>query len=556
MKIFYLIGMLVIATGAYAQKKAAPKDEAVLTYGFKSNGKEVPGELVLYIKKNRVYLATGGNQPATEIQYLDTKEKVSYQYLPQTAEATTLRKPFSEYASITPVEGMVTKKAKTSIRSNSIDIWYTDALELKATPNITIGPDLGLVVKIVRNGNSETYLKNITYRPITEAELNWPTNWGNLVTEPGYMAKVIQSRYHTLSIFDKEVINFTKLEANPVGEQFDKTYRFAGGTVILKKVSLPKIGMRQNLFVELVQYSNGDAYDRTGCVFAIPAGKDSTFLDGLFKGKEALPIYKDRDGVAYEGVVANDRYEPALELMRFFTTFGVRHFNQSVQIEGYQWSDSSIFKQDITELAPALNGDVWIGVFIGNYDGGGHIASLKLHYYPGLQSAKPERTKLPYIRTLFNTLNIMEMAGQNYGTMFKEDSLTVTVDVPQGYENFKLRYTTTGHGGWGGGDEFNRKLNEIFVNGERVYHFIPWREDCATYRLDNPSSGNFGTGLSSSDLSRSNWCPGTITLPVEIPLPNLTPGKHTFKVAIPLGAREGGSFSAWCVTGILIADPK
>jgi len=138
--------------------------------------------------------------------------------------------------------------------------------------------------------------------------------------------------------------------------------------------------------------------------------------------------------------------------------------------------------------------------------------------------------------------------------MFEKDSLTVNINVPEGVKNLRLRYLTTGHGGWGGGDEFVPKLNEIFIDGKRVYHFIPWREDCATYRLLNPASGNFGNGLSSSDLSRSNWCPGTITLPVEIPLSDLQPGNHVLKVAIPLGKPEGTSFSAWNISGVLIGD--
>lgn len=50
-----------------------------------------------------------------------------------------------------------------------------------------------------------------------------------------------------------------------------------------------------------------------------------------------------------------------------------------------------------------------------------------------------------------------------------------------------------------------------------------------TYRMLNPSSGNFSDGISSSDLSRSNWCPGTTTNPVYIPL-DLKPGKHVLKI--------------------------
>jgi hypothetical protein len=268
-----------------------------------------------------------------------------------------------------------------------------------------------------------------------------------------------------------------------------------------------------------------------------------------------LPVYTGRNGKKYQGVVATDNYLPPLELMRFFTPCGVRHFNAQAKIKGYDWADSAVYKQDISVLLPSLQGEVWIGVFIGNYDKGGHKASLQFKYYPGYDGEGSAENKT-WILPVFNSTNLMEMGGQEYGTMFDKDSLTVTVEVPQGVKNLKLRYLTTGHGGWGGGDEFVPKLNEIFADGKRVYHFIPWREDCATYRLLNPASGNFGNGLSSSDLSRSNWCPGTITLPVEIPLPDLAPGKHTFQVAIPLGKPEGGSFSAWNVSGVLIGDKE
>ncbi|RYE19543.1 MAG: peptide-N-glycosidase, partial [Sphingobacteriaceae bacterium] len=323
------------------------------------------------------------------------------------------------------------------------------------------------------------------------------------------------------------------------------TYHYAGGTVILKKIKLPDYKSGTQLFAELDQYSNGDAYDRTGSVFVIPVDKQQSFLQGLQKGVKTLPVYKEK----YQGVVATDNYLPTLELLRFFTPFGIRKYNATSNIKGYNWADSAVFREDITELQPRLQGEVWIGVFIGNYDKGGHIVSLRLKYYPGDgENQQPAKFLMP----LFNTTNLMEMAGQEYGTMFNHDSLTVTVNLPQGLKNLQLRYITTGHGGWGGGDEFNQKLNEIFVDGVRVYHFIPWRTDCGNYRLLNPSSGNFANGLSSSDLSRSNWCPGSLTPPVYIPLPDLTPGKHTFKVAIPIGQREGSAFSAWNVSGCLM----
>lgn len=537
----------------------AQQTEAVVTYGFRNNGKESRGEFKLYIKGNQVHLSPQGRQ--TEQQFLQLAEKASYQVLNSNGNVYTLKKPFTEYAKPEPQPGTDTilgipcKKAKVFIRSNTIEVWYTHDLKIKGTPNITIAPGLGLVLKTIRNGNAETVATKIEYRSITPEELAWPANKGALVDEPTYQRQVIDSRYTTLTIFDQEQISFGNKSENPAGEQLNITYRYSGGTVILKKVKLPAAKPGQRLFAELVQYSNGDAYDRTGSVFMIPGDKPVSFLNGLQNGVQALPVYAARNGKKYQGIISTDNYLPPLELMRFFTPFGVRHFNAQAKIKGYNWADSAVFRQDITALLPRLQGEVWIGIFIGNYDKGGHKASLQFKYYPGYDGEATGEQK-SWVMPVFNSTNIMEMAGQEYGTLFDKDSLTVTVDVPKGIRNLRLRYISTGHGGWGGGDEFVPKLNEIFADGKRVYHFIPWREDCGTYRLLNPASGNFGNGLSSSDLSRSNWCPGTLTLPVEIPLPDLAPGKHTLQVAIPLGKPEGSSFSAWNVSGVLIGDKE
>lgn len=552
-------GILIGCALVMASAPLFAQTEAVVTYGFRNNGKESRGEQKLFIKGNRVHLVPQGRQ--TEQQFLQLGEKASYQVLNSNGTFYTLKKPFSEYVKaellpgIDTIIGIPCKKAKLLIRSNTIEVWYTNDLKIKGTPSISIAPGMGLVLKTIRNGNSETIAKNIEYRTITSEELAWPAKTGTIVDEPTYQRQVIESRYTTLTIFDREQISFGNPINNPSGEQLNAVYHFSGGTVILKKVKLPAAKPGQRLFAELVQYSNGDAYDRTGSVFMIPANQPLSFLNGLQSGVQALPVYTGRNGKKYQGVVATDNYLPPLELMRFFTPFGVRHFNAQAKIKGYDWADSAVYKQDISVLLPSLQGEVWIGVFIGNYDKGGHKASLQFKYYPGYDGEGVAENKT-WIMPVFNSTNLMEMGGQEYGTMFDKDSLTVTVDVPQGVKNLKLRYLTTGHGGWGGGDEFVPKLNEIFADGKRVYHFIPWREDCATYRLLNPASGNFGNGLSSSDLSRSNWCPGTITLPVEIPLPELTPGKHTFQVAIPLGKPEGGSFSAWNVSGVLIGDKE
>ncbi len=555
----FILSLILFYPNLYAQniKGTQARGEGVITYSFKSNGKEMKGRsLQIFYKNGLARITSGNNQSEQESRYINYNHQETLQVLTtKNGKRYTLKTPFSEYVKpeltgdTATILGYKCHKAKVIIRSNTIEIWFTNALPLKGTPSLETAPGLGLILKTIRNGNSETYATKVELKNIPDSSWKLPASLGEIVNDATYRRKEIDNRYYVIPVFTHQQINFTDSIVNPSDNLENITYRFAGGTVVVKKIELPAKG-NYNVFANLTQYSNGDAYDRTGTVFVIPTGRKISFLDALQKGLKELPVYKDRNGKDYQGVVATADYLPPLELMRFFTPFGVRAFNNKVKIEGYHWADSVRYKQDITDLLPELGGEVWIGVFVGNYDRNGHTINLELDYYP--EFGKKE-TKY-WVEPIFNTLNIMEMAGQTYATMFDHDSLTVTVDIPANLKSLSLRYISTGHGGWGGGDEFNQKMNDIFLDGKKIYSFIPWRTDCGTYRMYNPSSGNFGDGLSSSDLSRSNWCPGTTTNPVYIPIKNITPGLHTFKVAIPIGKPEGTSFSAWNVSGTLIGE--
>jgi len=221
-----------------------------------------------------------------------------------------------------------------------------------------------------------------------------------------------------------------------------------------------------------------------------------------------------------------------------------------------QWKEKSFYKQDISDLKHYLSEEVIIGAYIGNYDKGGHILSFDLSFYPGSTEWTDENDSRSWLLPLFNTVNIMEMANQNYGKLFGTDTLSIAFEVPEDVENLRLRYISTGHGGWGGGDEFNPKENKIFLDGVLRFVHTPWRTDCATYRDLNPISGNFWNGMSSSDYSRSGWCPGEATEPVYFNLDDLAPGKHTISLVIPQGKPEGNSLSYWAVSGMLVGKKR
>lgn len=568
MKSFFLLALACLLGQAMVAQKY--QKQGSVTYKSVYNGKERSGMPALYVEyakeTSKVWreapdvktLIPGYAHEASYINY--SKEQVisvtSFDDGDVFHALTNLKDlPKLEYKEETrEIEGYLCKLAKTVINSNHIEIWYTEEAGIKGTPQPRVGSVPGLVLSIVRNGNSETVADEINISRKKAKQGLIPLELGVKVGRNAMGDIKREKMIISTRVFDDEQICWGK-EKMKVGEPvLDSLYHFAGGTLIVKKVKLPQTPDHYSMFAEIKQYSNGDAYDRTGSVFVIPTEKEQSFWNGLQNGMNTLPQYYDADSLDYQGVTVTETYDPVVELVRFFTTFGVNHFNDRVKIKGMEWEDYSTYKQDVSELKPYLEGEVLIGAFIGNYDRGGHKITLDINAYPGSFEWEEEKAKNYYMQPLFNTCNVMEMGGQRYGTMFKNDSLSLSFEVPEGVKNLRFRYITTGHGGWGGGDEFNPKQNEIFIDGERVFTFTPWRTDCAAYRKHNPVSGNFWNGISSSDLSRSGWCPGTATNPEYFNLPNLKAGKHQLKVAIPLGEPAGTSFSAWSISGILIGE--
>ncbi|MBL7885805.1 MAG: GLPGLI family protein [Flavobacterium sp.] len=440
--------------------------------------------------------------------------------------------------------GYVCKKAKTIVNSNTIEVWYTNDLNVKGSPTI-LGQKLGLVLEVVRNGNFVIAASKVEKTSLFPSfDLNKEnTKPVNTLT---YKDLLWKSRFITIPVFKDEIINFSD-----ASKSNDSILRFANGTIILRKIKFPEIKKGSQIFVDLTEQSNGDAYDRTGSVFMIPMNKKKSFLEGLQNGAKTLPFFENGNGKMYQGVVATENYSPLVELMRFFTPFGIKQYNY-LQLKDKTWEEQVNYRQDVSELTSLINNqEVYIGTFIGNYDKGGHKVSVNITIHTEENGVAKSSTILP----LFNTTNVMEMAGQEYGTMFNSDKgLTVTFTLEKDLKKARLRYITTGHGGWENGDEFLPKKNTIFLDSKEAFHITPWREDCGSYRLYNPASGNFANGLSSSDYSRSNWCPGMVTNPIYIDLGELKAGTHTIQVKIPQGAPEGGSFSAWNVSGVLIGE--
>lgn len=451
---------------------------------------------------------------------------------------------------------------QTSINSNTLIFEMDERAPVNATPLPYYGLNKGVLRSFTRNG--QLRLKLAKAEKVKKSEYSEYSEYSDnsVRLTPRELDRIMKERLVvTTRIFDNEQICWGKendhIEGGLGKIPYDTVLHFAGGTLILKRVSLPHLPHHYQHFVEIHQQSNGDAYDRTGSLFIVTPG----FFEGINQHPDSLPTFVGRDGQRYQGMISQTGYDAPLELVRFFTPFGVGHFNERMKGYGIDWRGETYYRQEITDLYH-FDGDVVIGAWIGNYDGGGHIVTVDIKSYPNDYTIPEDNTEVSGLALpCFNTCNVLEMAGQNYGKLFATDSLTVSFRIlPRIYNgdtmrSARLRYISTGHGGWGEGDEFVPKQNTILIDGKVAFTYTPWRQDCGCYRDLNPVSGNFWNGLSSSDFSRSGWCPGTATQPVYFDMTPWADGKeHILTVAIPQGKPVEGMFSHWAVSGVLIID--
>ncbi len=441
----------------------------------------------------------------------------------------------------------------TSVNSNTLEFEMDEKAPINVNPLPYYGLNKGVLRSFTRNGQKRLMLAKAEKNKSLEFSIKNPKS-ARRVT-PRELDRIMKERLVvTTRIFDHEQICWGKKNDHVKGYAavpFDTVLHYAGGTLILKKVKLPRLPHHYQHFVEIHQQSNGDAYDRTGSLFIVTPG----FFEGINQHPDSLPTFVGRDGQRYQGMISQTGYDAPLELVRFFTPFGVGHFNDRMKGYGIDWRDETYYRQEITDLYH-FDDDVVIGAWIGNYDGGGHIVTVDIKSYPNDYTIPEDNTEESgFALPLFNTCNVLEMAGQNYGKLFATDSLTVIFKLYPETNSAKLRYISTGHGGWGEGDEFVPKQNTILIDGKVAFTHTPWREDCGCYRDLNPVSGNFWNGLSSSDFSRSGWCPGTATQPIYFDLSPWADGReHTLTVAIPQGKPVEGMFSHWAVSGVLIVE--
>ncbi len=376
-------------------------------------------------------------------------------------------------------------------------------------------------------------------------------------------------------VFDSTLIQFLP---NQYGDYSPKdgqgVERIANGRIILKKIDLPNYKRNLNAKLKITLASNGDRWDKTGSCFVIP--KSDINMVSVAQGDADYPMIDASKYEKLSGIVSGGHYIPTVELMRFMTPFGVGYYSKNddplsskrkpVYIP--KWEQNVEWIEDITPLYSMLEDEAYIGIYIDTWTAEGYVVSAEII----LDESKIgcDNRTMTHVKPLINT---MPYFRQGYPDIFSRRDLEVDFDVPENAKNVRLRYITTGHGGHSKGDEFVQKQNIVSIDNNVVIDFIPWRDDCASFRRFNPATGvwlskrvtsyigengytekEIEEPIASSDLSRSNWCPGSYVEPVEVALGNLdSKTKHKLTISIP----EAQSFAEkesnfWLVSAYLV----
>ena len=381
----------------------------------------------------------------------------------------------------------------------------------------------------------------------------------------------------TIKVFDKTNVHYDPAKLGGFNAaDADGIIRLVNGRIILKKIQVPHYERNVKVYIKTTIASNGDRWDKTGSCFVLPR-KSAINLMTIAEGKNKFPAVDSLKLEKLVGVVAGKDYLPTVKLMRFMTPFGVGFYSSNndtltskrrpVYIP--KWEKCVQWQQDITDLYPLLEDEAYVGVFIDTWTEQGYLASMELQFKESTISC--DRIQRRQVMPLLNTVYYI---GQEYPDIFARKPITTDFVLPKGARNVRLKYIVTGHGGHDGGDEFVQKENILSVDGKEVKRFIPWRDDCASFRRFNPATGvwlekrvasyigedgytekEVEEPVASSDFSRSNWCPGTDVVPEEVELGDLKAGRHTFTVDIPKAQPiNGNEMNHWLVSAYLVWD--
>ncbi|MDP9956136.1 hypothetical protein J2X97_001773 [Epilithonimonas hungarica] len=137
-------------------------------------------------------------------------------------------------------------------------------------------------------------------------------------------------------------------------------------------------------------------------------------------------------------------------------------------------------------------------------------------------------------RQNLNNYNATDVPGQT--------TRLVTFTLDQPVPNAVLHLITSNHGSNTNGEEYVKRVHNVYMDDQLVSQYIPGGKNCEDYRQYNTQgNGIYGTTAKTLRgwISWNNWCPGDVIPNREVGLGNLSAGTHTIKIDVPTAVFTG-----------------
>uniref|UniRef100_UPI00404A0F35 peptide-N-glycosidase F-related protein n=1 Tax=Flavobacterium sp. TaxID=239 RepID=UPI00404A0F35 len=156
-----------------------------------------------------------------------------------------------------------------------------------------------------------------------------------------------------------------------------------------------------------------------------------------------------------------------------------------------------------------------------------------LYFITNTDASIPNDTFLLPLNIRNNLNNYQTGASDAIGTTVR----TINFNLPTAINNGVFHFITSNHGANQGGEEYIRRLHQIFFDSSSpVLTYTPGEPTCEPYRVYNTQgNGIYGPTprTPAQWQSFSNWCPGAIIPIRTLEVGNLSAGDHYFKIAVP-----------------------
>lgn len=146
-----------------------------------------------------------------------------------------------------------------------------------------------------------------------------------------------------------------------------------------------------------------------------------------------------------------------------------------------------------------------------------------------------------------------------------ETKKTILFSVPEKLNDASFFLITSNHGANTGGEEYNRREHNIYLDNNLILSYTPGRTTCEPFRVYNTqANGIYGqTPKTPAQWQAfSNWCPGDVIDIRKINLGRVQAGTHAFQIDVPSAQFVGqqgnipvslylhGKTSGWLATGV------